>query len=62
LEGRRANAKRCADITWVWTDETWLELALVIDLRSCRTVGFSMNVRMTRQREINALRLIWFRV
>ena len=49
------------DITYVWTDEGWLYLAVVIDLHSRRAVGFSMNERMTRQLVIDALRMAWFR-
>ena len=48
------------DITYVWTDEGWLYLAVVIDLFSRRIVGFSMNERMTRQLVIDALRMAWF--
>jgi transposase InsO family protein len=49
------------DITYVWTHEGWLYLAVVIDLHSRRVVGFSMNERMTRQLVIDALRMAWFR-
>lgn len=36
------------DITYIWTDEGWLYLAVVIDLFSRQVVGFSMSERMTR--------------
>ena len=49
------------DITYVWTDEGWLYLAVVIDLFSRRVVGFSMGERMTRALVIDALRMAWFR-
>ena len=49
------------DITYVWTDEGWLYLAVVIDLFSRQVVGFAMNERMTRQLVIDALRMAWFR-
>jgi putative transposase len=48
------------DITYVWTHEGWVYLAVVIDLHSRRVVGFSMNQRMTRQLVIDALRMAWF--
>jgi putative transposase len=49
------------DITYIWTDEGWVYLAVVIDLFSRRVVGFSMNEQMTRQLVIDALRMAWFR-
>lgn len=49
------------DITYVWTDEGWMYLAVVIDLYSRQVVGFSMDERMTRQLVIDALRMAWFR-
>jgi len=49
------------DITYVWTDEGWLYLAVVIDLFSRQVVGFAMAERMTRQLVIDALRMAWFR-
>ena len=49
------------DITYVRTDESWLYLAVVIDLFSRQVVGFAMHERMTRQLVIDALRMAWFR-
>jgi putative transposase len=49
------------DITYLWTDEGWVYLALVIDLFSRQVVGFAMSERMTRQLVIDALRMAWFR-
>ena len=34
------------DITYLWTDEGWLYLAVVIDLSSRRVVGWSLSSRM----------------
>ncbi|MFT6437584.1 MAG: transposase InsO family protein [Candidatus Azotimanducaceae bacterium] len=36
-----------ADITYVWTSEGWLYLAVVIDLFSRLVVGWSLSSRMT---------------
>ena len=36
------------DITYVWTNEWWLYLAVVTDLYSRAIVGYSMNRRMTQ--------------
>ena len=49
------------DITYVWTNEGWVYLAVVIDLFSRQIVGFSMGETMTRQLVIDALRMAWFR-
>ena len=49
------------DITYLWTDEGWLYLAVVIDLFSRQVVGFAMSERMTRKLVIDALRMAWFR-
>jgi transposase InsO family protein len=48
------------DITYCWTEEGWLYLAVVVDLFSRRVVGFAMAGRMTRQLVINALRMACF--
>ena len=49
------------DITYLWTDEGWVYLAVVIDLFSRQAIGFAMNERMTAQLAIDALRMAWFR-
>jgi transposase InsO family protein len=49
------------DITYLWTDEGWVYLAVVIDLFSRQVIGFAMNERMTGQLAIDALRMAWFR-
>ena len=36
------NAKWVCDLTYIWTDEGWLYLPIVIDLYSRRVVGWSM--------------------
>lgn len=50
------------DITYIWTEEGWLYLAVVIDLYSRRVVGWSINKRMTKQLVMDALLMaIWRR-
>ena len=49
------------DVTYVWTDEGWVYLAVVIDLFSRQIAGFAMSGTMTRQLVIDALRMAWFR-
>lgn len=50
------------DITYLWTQEGWLYLAVVIDLYSRKVVGWSMGSRMKAQLVCDALRMaIWQR-
>jgi len=52
----------CADITYIWTAEGWLYLAVVIDLCSRKIVGWSMSSRMKAQLVCDALTMaIWQR-
>jgi transposase InsO family protein len=51
-----------ADVTYIWTQEGWLYLAVVIDLCSRKIVGWSMNPRMKAQLVCDALQMaIWRR-
>jgi transposase InsO family protein len=51
-----------SDITYIWTQEGWLYLAVVIDLFSRRVVGWSMSSRMKASLVCDALRMaIWQR-
>jgi len=51
-----------ADITYIWTQEGWLYLAVVLDLYSRKVVGWSMGSRMTSQLVCDALTMaIWNR-
>ena len=54
------NQKWTSDITYVWTDEGWLYLAVVMDLYSRAIVGWSMNGRMTQQLVCDALTMALF--
>lgn len=50
------------DITYIWTQEGWLYLAVVIDLYSRRVVGWSMGSRMKAKLVCDALTMaIWQR-
>jgi len=55
------NQKWTSDITYVWTDEGWLYLAVVMDLYSRAIVGWSMSRRMTQQLVCDALTMALFR-
>lgn len=51
-----------SDITYLWTQEGWLYLAVVIDLYSRRVVGWSMSSRMKAGLVTDALRMaVWQR-
>jgi putative transposase len=50
-----------ADITYVWTLEGWLYLAVIIDLFSRQIVGWSMDKRMKKQLTLNALAMAYWR-
>jgi putative transposase len=46
-----------SDITYIWTAEGWLYLAVVLDLFSRSVVGWSMSHRIDRHLVMNALRM-----
>ena len=50
-----------ADITYIWTDEGWLYLAVVLDLFNREVVGWSLKPRMTADIVTDALTMAWFR-
>ena len=51
------NQKWVGDITYIWTAEGWLYLAVVIDLFSRKVVGWHMSHRMTSDIVCNALNM-----
>ena len=46
-----------SDITYVWTFEGWLYLAVVLDLFSRKIVGWSISSRINRKLVMDALRM-----
>ena len=51
-----------SDITYLWTKEGWLYLAVILDLYSRQIVGWSLNSRMTKKIIMDALRMaVWRR-
>lgn len=50
-----------ADLTYVWTDEGWLYLAVVLDLFNREIVGWSIKPRMRADIVTDALTMAWFR-
>lgn len=56
------NRKWAADFTYIWTEEGWLYVAVVLDLYSRRVVGWSMQPQMIAQLVIDALMMaVWRR-
>jgi transposase InsO family protein len=51
------NSTWATDITYVWTSEGWLYLAVVLDLFSRRVVGWSMSERIDTQLVLGALEM-----
>jgi len=50
-----------ADLTYIWTTEGWLYLAVVLDLFNREVVGWSLKPKMTADIVIDALTTAWFR-
>jgi putative transposase len=58
----KANDAYVSDITYIWTQEGWLYLAVVMDLFSRKIVGWSMSSRMKASLVCDALNMaIWQR-
>ena len=55
------NQKWVSDITYLWTDEGWLYLAVVLDLHSRLVVGWAMAERMTSKLVCDALTMALWR-
>ena len=51
------NQKWAGDITYIWTREGWLYLAVILDLHSQRVIGWAVSNRMKRDLEIRALKM-----
>lgn len=44
---QRANQLWCSDITYLWTREGWLYLAMILDVFSRRIVGYTLGIRLS---------------
>jgi len=58
---KASNRVWTSDITYLWTNEGWLYLAIVIDLFNREVVGWSLKPRMTADIVVDALTMAWFR-
>ena len=50
-----------SDITYLWTDEGWLYLAIMLDLFNREVVGWSLKPRLSADLVTDALTMAWFR-
>jgi transposase InsO family protein len=53
----KPNSTWAGDITYVWTREGWLYLAVVMDLFSRKIVGWAMEPTLSRELALKALRM-----
>jgi transposase InsO family protein len=61
FEAKAPNAVWTADISYVWTHEGWLYLAVVMDLYSRQIVGWAMDKRIKKQLTLDALAMAYWR-
>lgn len=61
FEADAPNQKWVSDITYIWTEEGWLYLAVVLDLYSRMVIGYALNSRIDRALVNSALRMALFR-
>nr|WP_305763453.1 IS3 family transposase [Alteromonas macleodii] len=62
FDAQKPDQAYVSDITYIWTQEGWLYLAVVIDLFSRKVVGWSMSSRMSAQLVCDALTMaLWQR-
>ena len=52
----RPNEKWAADLSYVWTSEGWLYLAVILDLFARRVVGWAVSDRLHQELALKALR------
>lgn len=54
---KQPNEKWVTDITYIWTSQGWLYLAVILDLFSRMVIGWSIRERMTADLVCDALRM-----
>ncbi len=55
FRAEEANQRWAGDITYVWTREGWLYLAVILDLYSRKVVGWAIGDRVNRELTLRAL-------
>lgn len=58
---KRPDTVWCSDITYLWTTEGWLYLAVIIDLFSRKVVGWAMSNRINASLVTEALSMAYWR-
>jgi putative transposase len=53
----RPNQKWTGDISYIWTREGWLYLAVILDLHSWHVIGWAVSNHMKRDLAIRALKM-----
>ena len=62
FKAQRPNQVWASDITYIWTQEGWLYLAVILDLFSRQIVGWAMSNRLGQELVLNAFKqAIWRR-
>jgi putative transposase len=61
FDAEKPNEKWVTDITYIWTEEGWLYLAVVMDLYSRMVVGWALSERMTTPLVVDALQMALWR-
>jgi transposase InsO family protein len=57
----RPNSIWCGDITYLWTQEGWLYLAVIMDLYSRKVAGWAIEAQMKTSLVLEALRMAYWR-
>ena len=57
FQADKPNQKWAGDISYIWTREGWLYLAVILDLHSRRVIGWAVSNRMKRDLAIRALEM-----
>ena len=57
----RPNEKWAGDITYLWTDQGWVYLAVILDLYSRQVIGWAMDKTMTAKLVCDALHMALWR-
>ena len=62
FKAQRPNQIWASDITYIWTHECWLYLAVILDLFSRQIIGWAMSNRLGQELVLNAFKqAIWRR-
>ncbi len=51
------NIRWAGDVTFIWTSEGWMYLAVILDLTSRRVIGFATSANIDRHLALDALRM-----